>query len=48
MPPFSDFIQRLLKNPEVLTKLIPNEPLFWNLSEQFRGLDDEALAGGHE
>jgi hypothetical protein len=48
MPPFSDFIERLRKNPELLLKLIPTEPLFWNLSEQFRALDDAALAGGHK
>ena len=43
---FSDFIDRLLARPELLSHLQPKEPLFWVLSDKFRAMDDSALTDG--
>jgi hypothetical protein len=43
---YSIFIDQLLARLDVLQELQPKEPLFRPLSEQFRKLADDALAGG--
>ena len=45
---YSPFIDRLLKRSEVLSRLQPKEPLFWALSDEFRSMDDAAVADGRE
>jgi hypothetical protein len=39
---------KLLSRTDVLQVLHPKEPLFWKLSDEFRGLSDSDLAGGRE
>ena len=48
MDSYSDFIDRLLLNPDLLRKLIPTEPLGWELPAKIRDATDEALSGGKE
>ena len=48
MPGYSDFIDRLLLNPELLRKLTPTEPLGWDLPEKIRDASDETISGGKE
>ena len=46
MPAYSAFIAKLLNREELLQKLQPTEPLEWQLSDEFRSLDDAAVTGG--
>jgi len=48
MAAYSDFIDRLLLNPDLLKKLIPTEPLGWELPQKIRDATDEVLGGGRE
>lgn len=48
MASYSDFIDRLLLNPDLLKKLIPTEPLSWELPAKIREASDELLAGGQK
>ncbi|MEO6787470.1 MAG: hypothetical protein ABI318_15165 [Chthoniobacteraceae bacterium] len=48
MDSYSDFIDRLLLNPDLLKKLIPTEPLSWELPTKIRDAGDDALSGGKE
>ncbi len=45
---YSDFIDRLLLNPDLLGKLTPSEPLSWDLPVKIRDASDEVLSGGKE
>ena len=45
---YSDFIDRLLLNPELLKKLTPTEPVSWDLPSKISNASDEILAGGKE
>ena len=42
---YSDFIERLLLNPDLLRKLTPAEPLAWDLPGKIRDAADATLAG---
>ena len=48
MDSYSDFIDRLLLNSDVLKKLLPTEPLNWDLPGKIRDATDETLSGGKE
>ena len=48
MSGYSDFIDRLLLNPDLLRKLTPTEPLGWDLPEKIRDASDEMISGGKE
>lgn len=48
MARFAPFIDKLLLRNDVLQVLQPKEPLFWKLSDEFRGLSDSDLAAGRE
>jgi len=48
MPGFSDFIDRILLNPDLLGRLTPTEPLGWELPGKIRDASDETLSGGGE
>ncbi len=48
MAGFSDFIDRLLLNPDLLKKLTPSELLGWDLPGKIRDAGDEVLSGGRE
>jgi hypothetical protein len=48
MDSYSDFIDRLLLNPDLLRKLTPTEPLNWELPGKIRDATDEALSGGKQ
>ena len=48
MARYSDFIERLLLNPDLLKKLTPIEPLGWELPAKIRDASDEVLSGGKE
>jgi hypothetical protein len=48
MAGYSDFIERLLLNPELLRKLTPTEPLHWDLPGKIRDASDDTLSGGNE
>jgi hypothetical protein len=45
MSRFSEFIDRILLQPELLQRLCPTEPLDWELLQRIRSADDAALAG---
>lgn len=46
MESYSDFIERLLLNPDLLRKLTPTEPVSWELPGKIRDASDEVLSGG--
>ncbi len=46
MEGYSDFIDRLLLNPDILRKLTPTEPLNWDLPGKIRDASDEIISGG--
>lgn len=46
MPRYSDFIDRIFLQPDLLTKLCPKEPLDPLLIIRIREADDETLGGG--
>jgi len=48
MASYSDFIDCLLLNPDLLRKLTPTEPLSWDLPAKIRDASEAALAGGRE
>ncbi len=48
MTGYSDFIDRLLLNPDLLKKLTPTEPLGWDLPGKIRDASDETISGGQE
>lgn len=48
MDSYSDFIDRLLLNPDLLRKLIPTEPVSWDLPGKIRDASDEVIAGGKQ
>ena len=48
MPQYSDFVDRILAQPNMLEKLTPSEPLLWSLPSRVRDADDEAISGGRE
>ena len=48
MAGYSDFIDRLLLNPDILGKLTPTEPLTWELPGRIREASDAVLSGGKE
>ena len=48
MASYSDFIDRLLLNPDLLKKLTPTEPVAWDLPPKIRDASDEVLGGGKE
>ncbi len=48
MASYSDFIDRLLLNPDLLKKLTPTEPLNWDWPSKIRDASDETLAGGKQ
>jgi hypothetical protein len=45
---YSDFIDRLLLNPDLLRKLRPTEPVSWDLPGKIRDASDETVAGGKQ
>ncbi len=45
MPRYSDFIDRILLQPDLLKKLCPSEPLDYSLASRIREADDATLAG---
>ncbi len=45
MPRYSEFVDRILLQPELLKKLCPTEPLDWSLSMKVRDASDEEIAG---
>ena len=46
MASYSDFIDRLLLNPDLLKKLTPTEPLSWDLPSKIRDASDDTISGG--
>jgi len=48
MDSYSDFIDRLLLNPDLLRKLTPTEPVSWDLPGKIRDASDETLSGGKQ
>lgn len=46
MPRYSDFIDRILLQPDLLKKLCPKEPLDRSLAARIREADDATLGGG--
>jgi len=48
MSGYSDFIDRLLLNPDLLGKLTPAEPQGWELPGKIRDASDETISGGRE
>jgi hypothetical protein len=48
MAGYSDFIDRLLLNPDLLRKLTPTEPLAWELPGKIRDASDVTISGGKE
>ncbi|RYD81566.1 MAG: hypothetical protein EOP84_10800 [Verrucomicrobiaceae bacterium] len=48
MPRYSDFIDRILLQPELLKKLCPTEPLDYSLVSRIREATDATLAGTAE
>jgi hypothetical protein len=46
MPEYSDFVQRILLQPDLLGKLCPSEPLDWKLPDRIRQADEATLGGG--
>jgi hypothetical protein len=48
MTVYSDFVDRLLLNPDLHRKLTPTEPLGWDLPEKIRTASDETISGGRE
>ena len=46
MADYSDFIARLLLNPDLLKKLTPTEPVSWDLPVKIRDAGDEIISGG--
>jgi len=47
MPSYSEFVSRLLLQPEFLEKLCPQEPLNYDLVQRVRTADEAALTGGN-
>lgn len=45
MPPYSEFIDRVFREPELLKRLTPPEPLDFQLVRSIREAGDAALAG---
>src|SRR5687768_4394484 len=45
MPPYSDFIDRILLQPDLLKKLYPTEPLDYSLVSRIREADDATISG---
>lgn len=45
MPKYSDFIDRLLLQPDLLQKLCPKEPVSWELVHKVRDADAATLIG---
>ena len=48
MASYSDFIDRLVLNPDLLKKLTPTDPVSWDLPSKIRDASDETIAGGKE
>ena len=48
MASYSDFIDRLLLNPDLLKKLTPTEPVTWDWPSKIREASDETITGGKE
>ena len=48
MTGYSDFIDRLLLNPDLLRKLTPTEPVGWDLPVKIRDASDGTISGGNE
>lgn len=48
MPNYSDFIDRLLLQPDLLKKLTPSEPISWELLQRVRDAPDATLLGETE
>ncbi len=46
MASYSDFIDRLLLNPDLHRKLTPTEPVAWDLPAKIGDASDEVLSGG--
>jgi len=46
MKSYSEFIDRVLREPKLLEKLMPAEPLEWELPGRIREADDATLSGG--
>ena len=46
MPGYSDFIERLLLNPDSFRKLTPTEPVGWEWPGKIRDAADSVLSGG--
>ncbi len=42
---YSEFIDRVLRTPDMLSKLIPTSPLSWNLPGEIAKTDDATLLG---
>ena len=45
MKSYSDFIDRVLREPDLLKKLTPSQPLDWELPGRIRDADDATLSG---
>ena len=45
---YSDFIDRLLLNPDLLRKLTPTDPVGWDLPAKIRDASDATISGGKE
>jgi hypothetical protein len=45
MPQYSDFVDRILLQPDLLTKLCPKEPLSYDLARKIREADAPTLTG---
>lgn len=46
MTPYSDLIERILLQPDLLGKLCPTEPLKWDLPQRIENTHDSSLSGG--
>lgn len=46
MDGYSDFIDRLFLNPDLLKKLTPTDPIDWESPGRIRDASDETLSGG--
>jgi hypothetical protein len=45
MKSYSDFVDRILRAEHLLEKLLPKEPLDWNLLQALRAADDATVTG---
>jgi len=46
MPQYSDFVERIFLQPNLLGKLCPTAPLLWELPKRIRDAEPQAISGG--